>query len=1188
MKTIRFSHLLSLALACAAGLAPIAASAGVASPPSPITEGFAIRIPTVKLATSPAGSAALEVSPAAVTFGGSTPVGGLSSQVQVQLKNAGTVSINSISPALTYLASDFELQNDCPSTLPPAGTCTVSVAFKPSAAGSLNGTLTVSSSASNGLQLVTLSGTGLAPDARLTAFDAPSTQVRAASTTTVKVENLSAVRLGLTASPLSGDFSVIGGDCGSSVAAGSQCTFSVGFNPSTVGAKTSPFAVTFSAGSSTFTRSAILKGVATSPSASITASVDFGQQPAASPLTQDITITNTGAGPLVLGTPSITGNGFAIAAGGTCGTSLAKDASCTVRVQLLPNGMDAHNGALSVQVQDGETLTASLTGQSLMAKLGAVAPSTRSFGNVLVGSSSTSDVHVVTNLGNAAATGLSLSVPSGFTLAGNTCGTSLGAGESCQFAIVFAPTAGQSFGGSITVSTANAGSQAVAVSGSGSQSVATLTSSPSVNLADWYSAGSVTGSFTFRNDGNAPMTLASPAVVSPLSVSTNTCSAVAPGSSCTISVALSLNASQGGSGSQSFTALGAAVAPAATTINWSVYSVAPNWASTTLDFGTLQIGQTLTKAIVLTNNGSVAVDWASNSGLNGLPAGFTADMSACSNVAPGGGCSVNITFTPTQAQLYSGSGIAPSYASIIGNTLTVTGVAQLGTATLSDLNFGSVPSGTGRALISALQNTGAASISVGAPTVSGPGFSIVTTTCGSSLAAGAQCAIRVLFTASGTDAATGTLTVPSGAGTKVANLTAQSVQAILSSISPSSRDFGAVTVGSSATSSAHTLSNTGNADATGLVFTPPAGFAVNAGTCGSTLAAGASCQFTLRFSPTQAMSYSGSMTISSDNAGSQSVAVTGSGVQSVATLTSAASITLADWYQSGTITGSFTYRNDGNQAMTLNSPGLVSPLTVAGNTCSSVAPGATCSITVALRRDDNTGGSGAQSFVATGATVAAAQATVNWSIYSTVSSWTPSTLNFGDVAVGASATMNTTLKNNGSVAAAWTTIPNLPSGYSANMSACGNVAPAGGTCNVAITFAPTAAQAYNSSGLSPSSVSIASNQLLLIGTGKAAPGSASLTNYFWGSYALGDDLDSYQLLTNTGSVGVSLTGTPYLSGGSPAFTYLGTDCPAVIQPGASCQIQIRFVAITRGTHLQNLYVPTTAGLITSFSNATVY
>jgi hypothetical protein len=1080
------------ATALAASLALGTAMAG--------TQGYMIKIPISKLAELQGTS--IEVTPTSAIFSSPTALGALAGPITVHVRNAGFSPITGIVPSITNGSSDFTLNNECPATLPGMGSCALTLNFKPTAVGERLGNLAVASSAKNGLQLVPISGTGMAPDATLTPGTFSATQIRETSTSTLVLANPSTAALRLTPAPLTGDFSLAGGSCGATLAAGASCNYAVDFKPTTAGAKTATFKVTLGVGSFSFDRTAALAGTAQAPAGTLSA-VDFGAVPAGQGATRDATVTNTGAGPLTLGTPTAAGAGFSIATGGSCGATLAKGESCTVKVQLQPAGTSAHAGTLTVPVQDAAALTAGLAGQSQQALLGAISPAARAFGNVVVGQSATSPAHTLTNTGNIAATGLTYTAPGGFGITQGGCGSTLAAGASCQFTLSFSPTQGQAYAGNATIGSANAGTQLVALTGTGAQSVATLTSPATLALADWYQAGTITGAFSYRNDGNAAMTLTSPTLASPLSIASNSCTGVAPGSSCDITVALTRNAAAGGTGSQAFTAAGAGTAPAAATTSWSIYTVVPNWSSSTLSFGNVQAGQSSTKAITLTNNGSVAGNWAANPAINNLPAGFTADLSACGNVTPGGSCTVNFTFSPAAAQAYGGSGVAPAYASIVGNTLTLSGTGAAAAATLSDIAFGNVAAGSTSDLAATVTNTGVGPISVGAPSVTGAGFSITTGgTCGTTLAAGSSCTINVRYTASGIAAASGTLTLPTGAGAKTASLSGQSQQAQLV-FAPTSLDFGSVQVGQSSTKPA-TLTNPGNIAATGLGGNLPAGFSVASvapNPCGNTLAAGATCNLTLTFTPGAGQAYAGSFSVPSANAGTANLGLSGTGAQSKATLTSTATLTLADWYQSGSITGTYTYRNDGNTPMTLASPTLTSPLSVAGNSCTSVAAGSSCAITVALTRNASTGGSGAQAFTPTGAGTAPAQATMNWAIYSNVSSWSPSTLAFGSVAVGASVEKTTTLINSGSVAANWWGAFDLPAGFGVDSSACSNVVP-GGSCVVKFTFTPTAAQAYSASAVSPRSASTTVNTLSLAGTGVMSDYSGLLSAYVNPTYQM--------------------------------------------------------------------------------------
>jgi hypothetical protein len=628
---------------------------------------YMIKIPISKLAELQGTS--IEVTPTSAIFSSPTALGALAGPITVHVRNAGFSPITGIVPSITNGGSDFTLNNECPTTLPGMGSCALTLNFKPTAVGERLGNLAVASSAKNGLQLVPISGTGMAPDATLTAGTFSATQIRETSTGTLVLANPSTAALRLTPAPLTGDFSLAGGSCGATLAAGSSCNYAVDFKPTTVGAKTATFKVSLGVGSFSFDRTAALSATAQAPSGTLGA-VDFGAVPAGQGATRDATVTNTGAGPLTLGTPTVAGAGFSIATGGSCGTTLAQGESCTVKVQLLPAGTSAHTGTLTVPVQDTAALTASLAGQSQQAVL-TFNKQSIDYGNVVVGGNGSTVPTQLSNTGNTAAVDLTYSLPADFRISSGSCGATLAAGAKCTLLVNFRPTVAQDYTGTFSIASSTAATLNVPLTGTGAQSKAVLTSPATLVLADWYQAGTITGAFSYRNDGNAPMTLASPSLTSPLSVASNTCTSIAAGSSCSITVALTRNANTGGSGGQTFTPSGANTAPAQTTVNWSIYSRIASWSPAVLDFGSVTTGQTATKNTTLTNTGSVVADWTS---LSSSPAGYTVNLSACGNVAPAGGsCVVPITFAPTQGQDYNYTGVTPAAATIAQNALELKG-----------------------------------------------------------------------------------------------------------------------------------------------------------------------------------------------------------------------------------------------------------------------------------------------------------------------------------------------------------------------------------------------------------------------------------------------------------------------------------------------------------------------------------
>ena len=94
---------------------------------------------------------------------GSEYVNKLSTPGTVVLTNSGSgpLSVTSIGVTGTE-ASNFPLKHNCPSTVAPGGSCTLTIYFEPTAVGTREAEILISDNAGNGSQTVTLTGTGLA------------------------------------------------------------------------------------------------------------------------------------------------------------------------------------------------------------------------------------------------------------------------------------------------------------------------------------------------------------------------------------------------------------------------------------------------------------------------------------------------------------------------------------------------------------------------------------------------------------------------------------------------------------------------------------------------------------------------------------------------------------------------------------------------------------------------------------------------------------------------------------------------------------------------------------------------------------------------------------------------------------------------------------------------------------------
>lgn len=200
------------------------------------------------------------------------------------------------------------------------------------------------------------------------------------------------------------------------------------------------------------------------------------------------------------------------------------------------------------------------------------------------------------------------------------------------------------------------------------------------------------------------------------------------------------------------------------------------------------------------------------------------------------------------------------------------------------LDFGTRLAGTTSNLVATLSNDGAGALSLTAPSassVSGAGFTFAGTTCGSSLAVGASCDVAVAYSPTAAQSDSGSVTVQTAAGAKVATLTGQKQPSTLT-VSIASYDYGAVAVGIKRNITM-TVTNTGTRDATNVRWTgQPSIFttmqSLQTPRCTTTLAAGASCKIFATFAPVTPGFYQGTLTLTSDEGEQAVIPVSGTGV----------------------------------------------------------------------------------------------------------------------------------------------------------------------------------------------------------------------------------------------------------------------------------------------------------------------
>jgi hypothetical protein len=197
------------------------------------------------------------------------------------------------------------------------------------------------------------------------------------------------------------------------------------------------------------------------------------------------------------------------------------------------------------------------------------------------------------------------------------------------------------------------------------------------------------------------------------------------------------------------------------------------------------------------------------------------------------------------------------------------------------LNFKKVPIGqTSSPQTVALTNSGTATLNISNIATSGD-YHISTNTCGSTVAAGANCAVSVTFTPTKKGTRTGLLSfidnAPGSPQTVSLTGVGQSITVSLTSL-----NFGTIAVGNTSSPKSVTVTNVSAATVTftGFVFAGAAAgdYLISAKTCGATIAAGANCLVSVQFKPTTIGTRNARLNVKNNGGGSpSSVNVTGIG-----------------------------------------------------------------------------------------------------------------------------------------------------------------------------------------------------------------------------------------------------------------------------------------------------------------------
>lgn len=885
--------------------------------PGSYTNSPALGVYVLKLDTV-SSPATLSVTPTQVSFG-PQPLYAATPPRNVTITNTGAVAA-SIAVSVVDNASnggpdEFVESDNCGAVLAAGATCTAQVAFRPTSRTGRSARLSVTSNTPGSPALVGLDGRGqqidsarfIPPTLTFAARAAGTTSAQQPTSLDIQAENFPTPSGVATGGANPGDFAVDSSQCSPP---NFGCYLRVAFAPQAGGAP-GPRSATVSVSTTAANSPHVLTlsgTVGTGALIEITPSrLDFDNVAVGQGTTFLVTVRNAGDVPLALAAPAVAGTDFSIEAT-NCGASLAVQASCVVTVKLAPTGTGARTGTL--------TLTDNAPGSPHVVQLAglgvdgtgpvlSISVDQLDFAAVAVGRQSVVPLFArIQNLGLGPATGLTPVLTGDYVFQSNPCPATLAASAACILQINFAPTAEGTRTGSLTVTSSAPGSPRVfSFTGVGVRlPVGQLT--PAVldfgNQA--IGVASALKTATLTNSGDGPLNIASLSATAPFAIVASTCgSTVPPAGSCTLDIALTpagagpvtgtLQVVDNASGGRQTTGLrgGGTGGPA--------LMVSP----LTLDFGSQPANTTsAAQTITVTNTGGQVL------ALAGISAGrnFSQTNNCGSTLAPGASCGIQARFAPTKPSPLPDFVIVGTI-SIASPTpgsptqVTVQGIGTsagpaIGITPPAGFAFGTVTIGGAPTQEVVLANTGNASLTISNIALAGASaaeFALVAPASGTdcrtagTLAASGNCRIALRFT-------------PASAGVKsvavrVTDNVPGSPQTIGVSasggsggggppavtLSAGSVDLGVANVGGTAIGTPVTVSNTGTGllNISGITVTGanPGDFTTST-SCGATLAAGATCTVTPRFTPATTGSRSASVEIADDAAGSpQTISLTG-------------------------------------------------------------------------------------------------------------------------------------------------------------------------------------------------------------------------------------------------------------------------------------------------------------------------
>ncbi|NDQ58321.1 MAG: choice-of-anchor D domain-containing protein [Acidipila sp.] len=410
---------------------------------------------------------------------------------------------------------------------------------------------------------------------------------------------------------------------------------------------------------------------------------------------QVVTVTNQISSPVNGVAPSFSGQNSAdFTATNQCPNPLPGGATCTINITFNPLFVGPESATLDVNSNSfASPNVVALSGTGVAGHpVVSVAPSSLNFGNVVVGTTSSTQSVTVTNStgGQLTIQGISLTGanPADFSQ-NNTCGTGLAAAASCTVTITFTPTLGAAESASLSIAdNGPASPQMVSLTGMGILLPMASVAPSSLNFGS-VSVGTTSSPqiVTLTNSGRGALQIQSVGFMgsnpSDFAQTNNCGQTLAANSNCNITVTFKPTTPALESATLVVTDNASPTTQTVMLSGTGTASPAVSLAPSMLSFGTLNVGMASpAQSLTLANNGNAAltIQMINFSGPNA--ADFSQTNNCAGGLAVGASCTINVTFQPS---------VAAAEAASLGITDNASGSPQMAQLSGSGAGFGLTP-----------------------------------------------------------------------------------------------------------------------------------------------------------------------------------------------------------------------------------------------------------------------------------------------------------------------------------------------------------------------------------------------------------------------------------------------------------------------------------------------------------------